>query len=87
MIRGGYIYEFRSRLDGARTYSRRTKRRGQIVADKTSHGQIVAGQIVAGEIVVDRSSRTFRCGQFVAEKMSHGQIAARTKRRMDKTLQ
>jgi hypothetical protein len=72
--------------NGDRTDCRSIKRRGQIVADKSSHGQIVAGQIVAGQIVADKSSRTFRRGQFVAEKMSHGQIVARTKRRMDKSL-
>ncbi|CAF2044621.1 unnamed protein product [Rotaria magnacalcarata] len=46
------------RRKGARTDCRKTNRRGPIVADKSSHGQIVAGQIVAGQNVADKMSRT-----------------------------
>ncbi|CAF3485486.1 unnamed protein product [Rotaria socialis] len=80
---------------GDRTDRRETKRCGQSVADKTSHGQIVAGQIVAGQNVVDKTLRTKRCGQNVADKSLrkscrvdkslHGQIVAWTNCCMDKT--
>jgi hypothetical protein len=42
-------------LKGARRIRRRTIRRGQFIADYSSHGQFVAGQFVA-----DNSSRTIR---------------------------
>ena len=42
---------------GARTIRCRTIRRGQFVADNSSHGQFVAGQFVAGQFV----ARTIRC--------------------------
>ncbi|CAM4826908.1 unnamed protein product, partial [Rotaria magnacalcarata] len=71
---------------GDRTDRRETKRCGQSVADKTSHGQIVAGQIVAGQNVVDKTLRTKCRGQIVAKKLSRGQIVAWTNRRMDKLL-
>jgi hypothetical protein len=67
---------------GARTKCRRTNRRGQMVADKPLHGQMVAGQMVAGQIVANISSRTIRCKKNVAwtnrrmDKSSHGQIVA-----------
>ncbi|CAF2134810.1 unnamed protein product [Rotaria magnacalcarata] len=72
--------------NGDRTDRRETKRCGQSVADKTSHGQIVAGQIVAGQNVVDKTLRTKCRGQIVAKKLSRGQIVAWTNRRMDKLL-
>ena len=77
---------------GARTECRRTNRRGQIVADKMSHGQNVAGQFVAGQMVADKMLRTKRRKKFVAwtkrrtDKWSHRQIVAWTKRCKDKML-
>ena len=76
-----------SKKFGDRTECRKTKCRGQNVADKMSHGQNVAGQNVARQNVADISLRTKCCGQIVVDKMLHGQIVARTKCCIDKMLQ
>ncbi|CAF1040827.1 unnamed protein product [Didymodactylos carnosus] len=70
-------------LNGDRTECRKTKCRGQNVADKMSYGQNVAGQNVARQNIADISLRTKCRGQMVGKKTSHVPIELRKTDRGD----